>query len=78
MFFDGSDVGVGGVDVDAASLLPDASILMSFDAAITLGTLGTVADADIVRFVPTSTGSTTAGTFQLYFDGSDVGLTECQ
>ena len=76
MFFDGSDVGVGGVDVDAASLQPDGSILMSFDAAITLGTLGAVADADIVRFVPTSTGSTTAGTFAWYFDGSDVGLTQ--
>ena len=75
MFFDGSDVGVGGVDVDAVSLQPDGSILLSFDAAITLGSLGAVADADIVRFVPTSTGSTTAGDFEWYFDGSDVGLT---
>jgi hypothetical protein len=75
MFFDGSDVGVGGVDIDAVSLQGDGSILMSFDAAITLGSLGTVADADIVRFTPTSTGSTTAGAFSWYFDGSDVGLT---
>ncbi|MCA9921542.1 MAG: hypothetical protein KC421_04175, partial [Anaerolineales bacterium] len=29
---------------------------------------------DIVRFVPTSLGSNTAGTFELYFDGSDVDL----
>lgn len=76
MFFDGSDVGLGGVDLDAASLQSDGSILMSFGAAISLGTLGTVADADIVRFVPTSTGSTTAGAFEWYFDGSDVGLTD--
>ena len=75
MFFDGSDVGVGGTDVDAASLQPDGSILMSFDAAITLTGLGTVDDSDIVRFLPTSTGATTAGSFAWYFDGSDVGLT---
>ena len=76
MFFDGSDVGVGGVDIDAVSLQADGSILMSFDAAITLGALGTVADADIVRFVPTSLGPNTAGTFAWYFDGSDVGLSD--
>ncbi len=34
-----------------------------------------VDDSDVVRFTPTSLGSTTAGTFSLYFDGSDVGLT---
>ena len=75
MFFDGSDVGLGGTDVDAASFQPDGSILMSFDTAITLTGLGTVDDSDIVRFVPTSTGATTAGSFAWYFDGSDVGLT---
>jgi len=32
-------------------------------------------DEDLLEFVPTSLGSTTAGTFSLYFDGSDVGLT---
>ena len=48
---------------------------MSFDSTTTAGAAGSVADADIVRFVPTSTGATTAGTFSIYFDGSDVGLT---
>jgi len=33
-----------------------------------------VDDSDIVRFTPTSLGANTAGTFTLYFDGSDVGL----
>jgi hypothetical protein len=32
-------------------------------------------DSDIVRFVPTSLGADTAGSFVFYFDGSDVGLT---
>jgi hypothetical protein len=33
-----------------------------------------VDESDILRFVPTSTGDVTAGTWQWYFDGSDVGL----
>jgi hypothetical protein len=32
------------------------------------------ADEDLLRFVPASLGTTTAGTWSLYFDGSDVGL----
>jgi hypothetical protein len=32
-------------------------------------------DSDVLRFVPTSLGPTTAGSFSLYIDGSDVGLT---
>ncbi|EMI22950.1 Dystroglycan-type cadherin-like domain protein, partial [Rhodopirellula maiorica SM1] len=74
MFFDGSDVGIR-TDVDAFHLLADGSILMSFNANTKLAELGTIAPADIVRFVPTEIGDTTAGTFELYFDGSDVGLT---
>ncbi|GAA5507367.1 putative Ig domain-containing protein [Novipirellula caenicola] len=74
MFFDGSDMGIRS-DVDAFHLLADGSVLMSFNANTKLAGLGTVAPADIVRFVPTETGDTTAGTFEMYFDGSDVGLT---
>ena len=74
MYFDGSDVGITG-DVDAFDLLPDGSLLLSLEAAGSVPGLGTVDDSDIVRFVPTSLGSTTAGVFEWYFDGSDVGLT---
>jgi hypothetical protein len=74
MYFDASDVAITG-DVDAFDLQSDGTILMSFDAAVSVSGLGSVADADIVRFTPTSLGSTTAGTFSWYFDGSDVGLT---
>jgi hypothetical protein len=73
MYFDGSDVGIGG-DVDAFALMPNGDILMSLDAAATVTGLGTVDDSDIIRFIPTSLGATTAGSFQWYFDGSDVGL----
>jgi IPT/TIG domain-containing protein len=75
MFFDGSDVGVGSRDVDAFALLDADSLLLSFDAALTIPGLGLVDDSDIVRFNATSLGTTTAGRFKRYFDGSDVGLT---
>jgi hypothetical protein len=75
MFFDGSDVGLSGLDVDAFFLLDADSLLLSFDLAATIGSLGLVDDSDIVRFDASTLGSTTAGTFSLYFDASDVGLT---
>lgn len=75
MLFDGSDVGVGKADLDAFALLPDGSILMSFDKAIKFPLLGTIDDADIVRFLPSQLGSNTSGAFELMFDGSAVGLT---
>ena len=78
MFFDGSDVGLSGAgarDVDAFHILGDGSILISIVSASTLPDVGSVDDSDILRFVPTSTGTNTAGTFEWYFDGSDVGLT---
>jgi hypothetical protein len=32
MYFDGSDVGLGGTDVDAFSIMPNGSFLLSFAA----------------------------------------------
>lgn len=78
MYLDGSDIGLSGAgarDVDAFHLLDDGSIILSIVGASTLPDVGSVDDSDLVRFIPTSTGATTAGTFELYFDGSDVGLT---
>jgi subtilisin-like proprotein convertase family protein len=74
MHFDGSDVGMTG-DINAFARLADNSLLISLDAGTTLAGAGTITDNDIVRFIPTSYGANTAGTFVLYFDGSDVGLT---
>jgi hypothetical protein len=76
LYFDGSDVGLSNADVDAFALLPDGSLLFSFITETAVPGIGKVDDSDIVRFVPSSLGPTTAGTFQMYFDGSDVGLTE--
>jgi len=73
MYFDGSDVGLT-VNVGGATKLPDGSLLMTPLSAVTLPAVGSVDDSDIVRFTPTSLGNTTAGTWSMYFDGSDVGL----
>ena len=76
MYFDGSDVGVGSsADIKAFTLLSDGSLLMSFNKVIDISGLGTVDDSDIVRFIPTSLGSNTTGSFEMYLDGSSVGLT---
>lgn len=73
MFFDGSDVGVTG-ELDAFHILDADSILFSLAGSATLSGAGSVQDRDIIRFDATSLGANTAGTFSLYFDGSDVGL----
>ena len=74
--FDGSDVGFTGTDLDAFTILDDGSLLLSLDRPKTLPGLGRVDDSDIVRFVPIALGETTSGSFEWYFDGSDVGLTK--
>jgi hypothetical protein len=78
MYFDGSDVGLGiGFDLDAFDIEENNqnTILLSFNSdGVNVPGVGLVDDADIVRFTPTSIGDTTAGTFTMYFDGSDVGL----
>ena len=77
MYFDGSDVGLGtsGQDIDALHINADGSILLSLKIAGTIPDVGSVDDHDIVRFIPTSTGIDTAGSYELYFDGEDVDLT---
>ena len=78
LHFDGSDVGLGdsrNQDIDAFFLQADTSILFSVTGATSLPDVGEIDDSDIIRFIPNTLGSTTAGSFELYFDGSDVGLT---
>jgi len=74
--FDGSDVGIGALVIDAFSVIGPNEVLMSFSAAASIpGIAGTVDDSDVVKFSATSLGTDTAGSFSLYLDASDVGLT---
>ncbi len=75
LYFDGSDVGLAPSDLNAFHLQPDGSILLSLEqSSFVIPNFGTVRASDIVRFIPTSLGETTQGSFEWYFDGSDVGL----
>lgn len=76
-FFDGSDLGLRANDVNAVTV-HDGRILMSFNRLDILPGAGKIDDSDIVEFIPDTLGETTAGTFALYFDGSDVGLSHHQ
>lgn len=76
LVFDGSDVGLGVADVDAFSVRPDGSLLLSLNAPLVIGDLGAVDDSDILRFIPTSLGMATSGAFELFWDGSAYGLTD--
>ena len=81
LYFDGSDVGLSTAneDIDAFDILPSGSIVLSTvgsfsvpgPSGISIGGSG----HDLLLFTPTRLGSTTAGVWHLYFDGSDVGLT---
>ena len=78
LYFDGSNVGLAGLNLNAFTLPDTGGILLSFSAAASIPGIGTVDDSDIVLFTATSLGNVTAGSFSLYFDGSDVGLTRKQ
>jgi hypothetical protein len=74
MVFDGSDVGLK-YDINGFAVLDDGSMLLSFHRRVNrLGDLRSVQGQDIVRFVPSATGQNTAGRFEWFFDGSDVGM----
>ncbi len=73
--FDGSDVGLDDLAIDAVSIVGPSELLLSFTTAASVAGVGLVDDSDVVLFTATSLGEETEGEFSLYFDGSDVGLT---
>ncbi len=82
MVIDGSDVGLRNFRLDAMAAIEPAEdgeperFLLSFtEAGRVPGIDGQVDDSDVVLFTPTSLGNNTAGTFELAFDGSAIGLT---
>ncbi len=80
LFFDGSDVLPAGADIAGLHLEADGSLLLSFERSVRIPLLidgpegDLVRRADIVRFVPSNLGESTQGSFEFYFDGSDVGI----
>jgi CSLREA domain-containing protein len=82
LLFDGSDVGLAYQNVTAFAWLEDGSLLLAVADDFYLAELDrsagrgwvNVDNSDILRFVPESLGEETAGSWELYFDGSDVSL----
>ena len=76
LYIDGSDIGLGarGQEIDAFHVYPNGSVLLSIGTSATLPGVGAVDDYDIVLFTPTSTGANTAGTYTMFFNGEDHGL----
>ncbi len=71
LYFDGSLAGLeaSGEDTDAIELLDDGRLLVSTSGAVSVtGVSGE--DKDVLAFTPGA-----PGTWAMYFDGSDVGLT---
>ena len=78
MYFNGVDVGLSASaeNIDALDVLPDGRVLISTTGNPTVTGVTGAADEDILAFTPTTLGTTTSGTWAMYFDGSDVGLSD--
>ena len=76
LYFDGEDVGLekNPENINAFDLLPDGRLLISTTGHTSVPGIKGAQDEDILVFTPTSLGANTAGTWALYFDGSDVGM----
>ena len=75
LFFDGSDVKLtrGTEDVDAITFAQNGDLVISTSGFfIVSGLIG--GGEDLIVFNDTSFGPTTAGTFELFLDGSTIGL----
>lgn len=75
LYFDGSDVGIEA-DLDAFAWTTNGELLFSLQKSANVPGVGEVDDSDLIRFTPITLGPNTSGRFALYFDGSDVGLTD--
>gem|GEM_PF-6980420 len=75
LVLDGSDIGLTG-GLDGLAVLSDGSLLLSPDVTFSHPDVGVVEPEDVVRLVPTSLGTDTAGTLEWLLDGSDVGRSQ--
>lgn len=74
LYFDGSDVGLTR-NMNNFAIREFGTILMTLALPQNVPGVGAVQPQDILLFTPTTLGEDTTGTWQLYFDGSDMELT---
>ncbi|HZI43846.1 MAG TPA: hypothetical protein VFD53_01425, partial [Ilumatobacter sp.] len=72
-YFDGSDVAlnVAGEDIDALAVDAVGNLWISFEGGFDVGGGLTGFDEDILLFTPTTTGSSTTGTWSMIVKGND-------
>ena len=72
----GADVGLSTdvEDIDAIDVLPSGELLVSIRGKGAVPGVTSFVDEDVLRFGAYGAGTGTAGTFSMYFDGSDIGL----
>lgn len=78
LHFDASDVGITN-SLNDFVLMPDGSILLAISGRTTLDSASGSFKSqlwDVARFIPSSLGNNTAGQFEMYIDGSDIGLSK--
>jgi hypothetical protein len=75
-YLDGTDVGLssGGEDIDSGGLTPDGRPVVSTLGGYFAGVSGD--SSDLIVLDGATLGENTSGTWALYFDGSDVGLSD--
>jgi uncharacterized repeat protein (TIGR01451 family) len=75
LYFDGEDMelSTSEEDIDALDFAPDGRLVISTRGSNQVGGISGE-DEDLLIFTATSLGANTSGTWELYFDGSDVGL----
>jgi hypothetical protein len=79
MFFDGAAAGLrtNRANVDAFTLLPDGTLLLSTEARVKVAGITRdvrAEDQDILAFAPAAPGDYGSGTWSLYLDGTNVGI----
>jgi hypothetical protein len=80
MYFDGSDVGLttNAEDVDAIHFISNQRLALSTNGAVSTSSGFSAVGQDLIRFTfaDGSSGANTAGAWRMWWDGSDVGLTD--
>lgn len=74
MYFDGSDFCLGSFseNIDDSSLLDDGSLLLSTAGRSCVNDFGSFGGEDVLKFKPTTLGNATSGSFEVYFECSDL------
>ncbi|MDH3683344.1 MAG: PKD domain-containing protein, partial [Acidimicrobiia bacterium] len=77
LYFDGdtADLTAPAEDIDAVHLHADGRLIVSTLGTPSVSGVGSTKDEDLLAFTPTVPGDyTSGGTWEMYFDASDVGI----